>query len=128
MTNASEPTAGRRAAAQREPRPGRAVPRRAPDRRHQRRWVPLTVGSLTMIIGLADIIQGIGPGFYHRYRLHKLADIAPGTLTSLTRTADVIIGLALLMLSHGLRRRKRRAWEAVTLLLASTILIHAVVR
>jgi lysyl-tRNA synthetase, class II len=30
------------------------------------------------------------------------------------------------MLSHGLRRRKRRAWQAVTVLLAFSVLIHVV--
>jgi lysyl-tRNA synthetase class 2 len=110
------------------PRPARADFGRAPDRRHQRRWVPLTFGTLTLLIGVADIIQGAGPGIYHRYRLHRLADIGPGTLTNFTRTADVIIGLALLMLSHALRRRKRRAWEAVSLLLGSSVVIHAIIR
>src|SRR5215475_6974840 len=28
----------------------------APDRRHQRRWVPITMGWLCLLIGLADII------------------------------------------------------------------------
>jgi len=37
----------------------------------------------------------------------------------------VIIGLALLMLSHGLRRRKRRAWAAVMALLVFGLIIHA---
>ena len=84
----------------------------------------MTAGTLTLLIGLADVIQGAGPGIYQRYRLHRLADIAPGTLSNLTRTADVIIGLLLLMLSHGLRRRKRRAWRTVAVLLAVTLLIH----
>jgi lysyl-tRNA synthetase, class II len=99
-----------------------------PDRRQQRRWVPLLVGTLTMLIGLDYIIQGVLPGVYTHYRLHRLAEVAPVTLDSVTRVADVIIGLALLMLSHGLRRRKRRAWETVTALLGASVLIHAVVR
>jgi lysyl-tRNA synthetase class 2 len=90
--------------------------------------VPLTAGTLTLLIGLADIVEGVVPGIYHRYSLHRIGYLAPGTLSDLTRAADVIIGLALLMLSHGLRRRKRRAWEAVALLLASSLLIHALVR
>ena len=48
----------------------------------------------------------------------------PGTLTDVTRSADVLIGLTLLMLAHGLRRRKRRAWQAVVALLAFDIAIH----
>jgi lysyl-tRNA synthetase class 2 len=38
----------------------------------------------------------------------------------------VLIGLLLLMLSHGLRRRKRRAWQAVTLLLALSVVVYLV--
>jgi len=50
----------------------------------------------------------------------------PGTLATLGHTADVIIGLMLLMLAHGLRRRKRRAFQAVAVLLAVDIGIHFV--
>ncbi|MGA8462650.1 MAG: phosphatidylglycerol lysyltransferase domain-containing protein, partial [Trebonia sp.] len=45
-------------------------------------------------------------------------------LTNVTRSADVIIGLMLVLLAHGLRRRKRRAWQAVLALLVFDIVIH----
>jgi lysyl-tRNA synthetase class 2 len=100
---------------------------RPPDRRQQRRWVPAVAGWLTLLIGLADIIVGFRTGILYRrvnHPLHRLSEIAPGALSNLTRTADVIIGLMLLMLSHGLRRRKRRAWQAAMLLLASSVGLH----
>jgi lysyl-tRNA synthetase class 2 len=97
---------------------------RPPDRRHQRRWVPVTAGWLCLLIGLADIVQVVLPRVYQRVHLHKINAYVPGTLTNLTRTVDVLVGLLLLMLSHGLRRRKRRAWQAVTLLLALSIVAH----
>ena len=50
----------------------------------------------------------------------------PGTLVNVTHTVSVIIGLLLLMLSHGLKRRKRRAWEAVTVLLAVSVVVHVI--
>jgi lysyl-tRNA synthetase class 2 len=109
--------------AAREPKSDRPVAGRAPDRRQQRRWVPRTARLLALLIGLADIIEGLGPGLYSRYRLHQLTIVS-----DLTRTADVIIGLLLLMLSYGLRRRKRRAWEAVVLLLASSLVLHLLLR
>src|SRR5215469_3141878 len=84
---------------------------RETDLRQQLRWVPLTAGLAALIIGLAYIVEGLLPGLYHR-RLRGLSYLAPGTLANLTRTTDVIIGLLLLMLSHGLRRRKRRALAA----------------
>src|SRR5215472_14478590 len=97
---------------------------RGTDLRQQLRWVPLTAGLAALIIGLGYIAEGLLPGLYHR-RLRGLSYIAPGTLANLTRTTDVIIGLLLLMLSHGLRRRKRRAWAAVMALLAVGLIIHA---
>jgi lysyl-tRNA synthetase, class II len=96
---------------------------RGTDLRQQLRWVPLTAGLAALIIGLGYIVEGLLPGLYHR-RLRGLSDLAPGTLVNLTRTTDVIIGLLLLMLSHGLRRRKRRAWAAVMALLAVGLVIH----
>jgi lysyl-tRNA synthetase class 2 len=92
------------------------------DRRHQRAWIPGTAALLTLLIGVTDVVQVFRPGWPHR--LHDVRAFVPGTLTNVTRSADVIIGLLLLLLAHGLRRRKRRAWQAVTALLAFDIGIH----
>ena len=86
--------------------------------------MPVAAGWLALLIGLADVAEGAVPGMYAQYRLHRIGDLAPGTLTNLTRTADVITGLLLLMLSHGLRRRKRRASQAVMLLLGASVVLH----
>jgi lysyl-tRNA synthetase class 2 len=101
---------------------------RAPDRRNQRRWVPVTTGWLCLLIGLADIVRVVAPSIHHLMegRLHRLTPFVPGVVTNVTTTAEVIIGLLLLMLSRGLRRRKRRAWQAATLLLAFSVVIHVV--
>jgi lysyl-tRNA synthetase, class II len=96
------------------------------DRRHQRRWVPVVAALLSLLIGVAYVIEGARPALFIQYRLHKITELAPGLLTQLSRTADVIVGLLLLMLSHALRRRKHRAWQGVMLLLAAGIVIHAV--
>jgi lysyl-tRNA synthetase class 2 len=92
---------------------------RALDRRQQRRWVPLVAGLLSLFIGITYIVEGISPSA--RHRLHGV-----DYLGSVTRTADLIIGLALVMVSHGLRRRKRRAWEATVALLAFGLISHTV--
>jgi lysyl-tRNA synthetase class 2 len=92
------------------------------DRGRQRSWVPISAALLTMLIGLSDVIAIFKPGWPHR--LHKLNYLMPGTLTNVARSSDVIIGLLLLLLAHGLRRRKRRAWQAVTALLAFDVGIH----
>jgi lysyl-tRNA synthetase, class II len=78
---------------------------------------------MALVIGLGYIIEGLVPHLYHR-RLRGLSDILPGTLVNLTRTTDVIIGVLLLMLSYGLRRRKRRAWAAVMTLLTAGLVLH----
>ena len=93
------------------------------DRRHQHAWVPAGAALLTTLIGLSDILAIFRPDLVHK--LHKINYlVVPGTLTTVTRSADVVIGLMLLMLAHGLRRRKRRAWQAVAALLAFDIGIH----
>ena len=92
------------------------------DRRHQRAWVPNITALLTLLVGITDIVQVFRPGWPHR--LHDVRAVVPGTLTNVSHTADVIIGLLLMMFAHGLRRRKRRAWQAVTGLLAFDIGIH----
>src|SRR5919109_1327088 len=94
------------------------------DRRRQRAWVPGTAALLTALIGLSDILNILRPDLV--VRLHKINFMIPGTLTNAARSADVLIGLMLLMLAHGLRRRKRRAWQAVSALLAFDIAIHFV--
>jgi lysyl-tRNA synthetase, class II len=97
---------------------------RGTDLRQQLRWVPLTAGLVSFVIGVGYIIEGLLPHLYHE-RLRGLSDLVPGTLADVTRVADVIIGLTLLMLSHGLRKRKRRAWAAVMALLAVALVWHA---
>jgi lysyl-tRNA synthetase, class II len=114
----AEPTTG---GAERRSRPHSSRP---PDRRRQRRWIPLTVGWVTFLLGLVDIIEGLLPRLYRHYKLHRIATIVPGALSNYARAFDVIVGLLLLMLSHGLRRRKRRAWQAVTVLLATSVVLH----
>ncbi|MGE5292203.1 MAG: phosphatidylglycerol lysyltransferase domain-containing protein [Micromonosporaceae bacterium] len=95
---------------------------RLPDRRRQRRWVPFTAGWLCLIIGLYNVLGVVAPEFHER--LHPIGKVMPGGLTNAARTAEVITGLLLIMLAHALRRRKRRAWQAVTLLLAVNIVTH----
>ena len=107
------------------PAAGRQAPR-PPDRRNQRRWVPVAAGWLCLLIGLADIIEVVHPGLFYTSHLTRFHAFVPGTLVNVTHTVSVIIGLLLLMLSHGLKRRKRRAWEAATLLLAGSVVVHVI--
>ncbi len=88
----------------------------------RRAWIPGVAALVCLLIGLSDVLAIFNPALHEKF--HKLNAFVPGTLTNVTRSADVIIGLMLLVLSHGLRRRKRRAWQAVLALLVFDIVIH----
>jgi lysyl-tRNA synthetase, class II len=92
--------------------------------RGQRRWIPSIASLLCLLIGLSDVLAIFSPGFHAR--LHRINTYVPGTLTNAARSTDVIVGLLLMMLSHGLRRRKRRAWQAVLALLVLDIALHVI--
>jgi lysyl-tRNA synthetase, class II len=85
-------------------------------------WIPSVAALVTLFIGLSDVLAVFKPTLHDK--LHKFNAVAPGALTNVTRTSDVLTGLLLLMLARGLRRRKRRAWQAVLALLAVDIIIH----
>jgi lysyl-tRNA synthetase class 2 len=85
-------------------------------------WLPAIASLLVFLIGLSDILTVFKPEVVDRF--HKLKPFVPGTLSIATRTSDVIVGLLLILLALGLRRRKRRAWQAVLALLAFDIVIH----
>jgi lysyl-tRNA synthetase class 2 len=85
-------------------------------------WIPAVAALLTFIIGVSDVLAVFKPEWHES--LHKVNAVVPGTLTNVTRTSDVIVGLLLLMLATGLRRRKRRAWQAVVALLSFDIVLH----
>jgi lysyl-tRNA synthetase, class II len=89
----------------------------------RRVWIPGIAAFLTLLIGLSDILAIFKPDWHAR--LGKVNAFVPGTLTNVTRSADVIIGLMLVLLAYGLRRRKRRAWQAVIALLVFDIVIHS---
>ena len=86
-------------------------------------WIPAVASLLTFLIGISDVVAVFESPTLHE-KLHKVNAVVPGTLTVATRTSDVITGLLLLMLARGLRRRKRRAWQAVVALLVFDVIIH----
>jgi lysyl-tRNA synthetase class 2 len=103
-------------------REGRPSARRGRADRKRRPWVPGVASLLCLLIGLSDILAIFKPEWHEK--LHRINAFVPGTLTNVAHSADVIIGLMLLLLSHGLRRRKRRAWQAVLALLVFDLVIH----
>ncbi|MFD7923775.1 phosphatidylglycerol lysyltransferase domain-containing protein [Streptomyces sp. NPDC059740] len=82
---------------------------------------PAVVGTLCFLIGLVDLGTGVFPRLRHT-RVHTWASYFPGTVTSLATAASIIVGVLLLMLAHGLKRGKRRAWAAAVVLLPAGVL------
>ena len=105
-------------------RPGDEDRRPIVERRLQRRWVPALAGWLSFLLGLQDIAGALLPE-WHR-RMVRIDEIVPGAVNDAARIATLVAGLLLLLLSHGLRSRKRRAWRAVVGLLALTTVSHVV--
>jgi lysyl-tRNA synthetase class 2 len=89
----------------------------------RRTWIPAAASLLTFLIGISDVLAVFETPTVHE-KLRKVNAVVPGTLTNVTHASTVIIGLLLLMLARGLRRRKRRAWQAVVALLVIDIGFH----
>ncbi|MEU6852414.1 phosphatidylglycerol lysyltransferase domain-containing protein [Actinacidiphila alni] len=97
-----------------------------------RRWrlkpsaVPGILGTAAAVIGLLDVVSAVFPAFRNG-RMHHLAAVFPGTVSSLAAATSVVTGILLLMLAHALKRGKVRAWWAAVVLLpvgAATQLIY----
>ncbi|MFJ1751013.1 phosphatidylglycerol lysyltransferase domain-containing protein [Streptomyces sp. NPDC088116] len=101
--------------------PGRVTPRLAHRARRLFRGprpeaVPALVGTACSVIGLIDIAAGVFPRFRHS-RMHTLAEVLPGALGPFAAALSLSAGVLLLLLAHGLKRHKRRAWRAAVVLL-----------
>ncbi|MFJ3043730.1 phosphatidylglycerol lysyltransferase domain-containing protein [Streptomyces tendae] len=78
--------------------------------------IPLLVGRACVLVGLLDIAAGSFPRFRHS-RMHALAEVLPGSFGPFAAALSLSAGVLLLLLAHGLKRRKRRAWRAAVALL-----------
>ncbi|MEU8654797.1 phosphatidylglycerol lysyltransferase domain-containing protein [Streptomyces sp. NPDC048737] len=78
--------------------------------------VPLLVGRACALVGLLDVAAGVFPRFRHS-RMHTMAEVLPGALGPFAAALSLSAGVLLLLLAHGLRRGKRRAWRAAVALL-----------
>jgi lysyl-tRNA synthetase class 2 len=74
-----------------------------------------------------NLASGVFPRFRHS-RIHALAEVLPGALGPFAAALAVSVGVLLLFLAHGLKRRKRRAWRAAVLLLPSGALAQLLYR
>ncbi|MFG2529116.1 phosphatidylglycerol lysyltransferase domain-containing protein [Streptomyces sp. NPDC048516] len=89
--------------------------------------VPGCVGTAGVVVGLLNLAAGTFPRFRHS-RVHTLAEVLPGAVSPLAAAASLVVGILLLLLAHGLKRRKRRAWGAAVALLPVGIAAQLVYR
>ncbi|MER6129440.1 phosphatidylglycerol lysyltransferase domain-containing protein [Streptomyces sp. NPDC001795] len=95
--------------------------------RNGRPWVPTAAGHVCRLIGVLDLVSALFPGFRHS-RVHGWLGELPGGVTTLAAVGQLTSGLLLVLLAHALRRRKRRAWRAVVVLLPLSAALHLVHR
>ncbi|MCK7627954.1 phosphatidylglycerol lysyltransferase domain-containing protein [Streptomyces sp. RS10V-4] len=89
--------------------------------------VPGLVGTAGVVVGLLNLVSGLFPRFRHS-RVHAVAEVLPGAVSPLAASASLVVGILLLLLAHGLKRRKRRAWVAAVALLPVGIAAQLVYR
>ncbi|MGC9542351.1 phosphatidylglycerol lysyltransferase domain-containing protein [Streptomyces sp. UG1] len=78
--------------------------------------VPVLLGRACALVGLLDIAAGVFPRFRHS-RMHAIAEVLPGSTGPFAAALSLSAGVLLLLLAHGLKRGKRRAWRAAVVLL-----------
>ncbi|MEU1279346.1 phosphatidylglycerol lysyltransferase domain-containing protein [Streptomyces sp. NPDC005805] len=118
----ARPTPARPAGAPGPGTPRAGAPRRVPAalrrllRGPRPEAVPALVGTACTVVGLLDIAAGVFPRFRHS-RMHTVAEVLPGALGPFAAALSLSAGVLLLLLAHGIKRRKRRAWRAAVILL-----------
>ncbi|MER5178973.1 phosphatidylglycerol lysyltransferase domain-containing protein [Streptomyces sp. NPDC002896] len=89
--------------------------------------VPAIVARACAFVGLVDVAAGVFPRFRHS-RMHAIAEVLPGALGPFAAALSLSAGILLLLLAHGLRRHKRRAWRAAVGLLPAGALAQFLYR
>ncbi|HEY5334469.1 MAG TPA: phosphatidylglycerol lysyltransferase domain-containing protein [Mycobacteriales bacterium] len=86
-----------------------------------RRWVPPLLALLVLVAGVVDVISVLTPEIPDR--LHDIAQVVTGPVVRSASAGALVLGIVLVLLAQGLRRRKRRAWiGALILLVLSAVL------
>ena len=97
-----------------------------------RPWIPRVAAIACYLIGLLDIVYALFPAFRNTKPIksvsaHDVSHFVPGLeINPYGVAGSLIIGVLLVLLAHGLRRRKHRAWMGVIGLLVLSLLAHLV--
>ncbi len=85
---------------------------------------PRLLAVAAAILGVTSIVSAATPEFANR--IHTVRNLVGRDVPSLARTLVVAFGLALLLLSRGLARRKQRAWQLAFALVLALAAAHIV--
>jgi lysyl-tRNA synthetase class 2 len=77
---------------------------------------------LSALYGVVSIWSAVSP--HDRYRIRMLAQFVPGPVTVTAALLVVASGMVLILLAHGLRRRKLRAWRLAVAICAVLVVTH----
>ncbi|MGD6740611.1 phosphatidylglycerol lysyltransferase domain-containing protein [Streptomyces sp. BH106] len=80
-------------------------------------------GHTCLLIGLIDVASAVSTQV-RASRIERIAPYVPGLTEGVARAAALVAGILLVLLARGLRRGKRRAWEAAVALLAMSALVQ----
>ena len=88
------------------------------------RRTPGIIAALTWLVGIVTIVSALLPAEHNRIRyltrIVGLPVVASATATAIAMS----LGILLIFLARGLRRRKQRAWQAVVVITAAVALSH----
>ncbi len=83
---------------------------------------PRVLSALVLLLGLVDIASAITRA--ERSRLMVLRQFVPGGVVTASSAVTLAVGVVLVLLARGLRRRKSRAWLLTVLLVATSVVTH----
>ncbi len=78
--------------------------------------------TAVLLAGITGVVSGVLPE--QRGRLAFAVDLLGLPVTTGAATASTVLGVVLVLLARGLRRRQRRAWLVATPLLAAGTVLH----
>jgi len=80
------------------------------------------IATLTAVMGVVNVVSAVTPSL--GARLKALSDVLPLQVGYVGHLAAALAGFALIVLSGGLRRRKRAAWVLALIALTASIVSH----
>src|SRR6266542_1536436 len=94
----------------------------SPVRRSWSVHAPRIAAVLVLLAGVLNLVSAFLPA--ERERLRLLDQLVPGLVSDGATVVTAAAGIGLVLLSGGLRRRRRAAWLATIALLASSVVLN----